>query len=143
MNPRWKNLGVESRASPEVADLTGSSYFLLQGSFWARDVRGFGTLGQGLVVFPLCKMASAHAVQIQNQGGHGPTSASDLIFLVLCGEKEDCSLFAQTSKWCLVCVSVRSRARRGMYGVQIPSCLQYSFDCTVVSQMEVTPNSIV
>ena len=143
MNPRWKKSGEESRAGPEVADPTGDSYFLLQDSFWAQDAWGFGTSGQGLVVLRVCKMASTRAVQIQNQGGHRPVSASDLIFLMLCREKEDCSLFAQTSKRCLVCVSVHRQAGRGMYGVQIHSCSQYSFDCTVVSRMEVTPNNIV
>lgn len=59
---------MESRAGSEVAVPTGDLYLLSQDSFWAWDVWGFDTSGQGLVVFPGCKMASTHAVQIQNLG---------------------------------------------------------------------------
>lgn len=103
MNPRWKKPGVGSRAGPEVPEPTGNSYFLLQDSFWAQDAWGFGTSGQGLVVFPVCAMVSTHAVQMQTQGGHGQASASDLIFLVLCGEKRlvPCLPKQASGVWCV------------------------------------------
>lgn len=103
---------MESRASPVVADLTGNLCFLLQDSFWAQDMWGFSTTGEGLAVFPVCKMASIHAVQIQNQGGHGPTSASDLIFLMLCGEKEDCSICPNKQVVFGVCICTQSGRER-------------------------------
>lgn len=109
MNPRQKNPGVESRAGPEVTDPTGNLYFLLQDSFWAQNSWGFGTLGQGLVIFPVCAMASTHAVQIQTQGGHRQASASDLIFLVVCGEKRivPCLPKQASGVWCVSLYTVR------------------------------------
>lgn len=80
-----------------------------------------------------------------NQGGQGPPSASDLVFLMLftVWRKEGCSLFAPTGRQCLVCTSVHRQAGRGVCDVQIGWCSQYSFDCTVVFQKEETPNNIV
>lgn len=98
-----EKLGVESRASPVVADR--QFVFLLQDSFWAQDMWGFSTAGQGLATFPVCKMVSIHAVQIQNQGDHRPPSASDLTFLTLCGERRIVP-FAQTSVWCVYLYTV-------------------------------------
>lgn len=110
---------------------------------FARFVLGMGRVGFWYFRARASKMASTHAVQIQNLGWSWTYFSFWPRFPHALREKEDFSLFAQTSKRCLVCVSVHSWAGRGMYGVQICSCLQYSFDCTVVSRMEVTPNNIV
>lgn len=54
-------------------------------------------------------MASTHAVQIQTQGGHGQASASDLIFLVVCGEERivPCLPKQASGVWCVSLYTVR------------------------------------
>ena len=88
-DPRFMNAG---KSWGWKAELAQKSETRQASRIFCRKIHfGHGTCGvsvlQRKVGCPVCNMAPTHAVQTRNQGGHGPPSASDLIFLVRCWKK--------------------------------------------------------